>query len=68
MKRSEYKLGSQLTGETKDGHDLFEWSFCFSFNKRLVSYVPLGIRTVHDPIVRLGHQLVDALNEAQPEE
>jgi hypothetical protein len=66
MKRSSWKVGSQLV----DGGEppTFEWNLCFSFNNKLISYVPLGIRTGSDPIVQSARELAERLNAAQPEE
>jgi hypothetical protein len=67
MKRQSWKMGSQLEGNVNPDFPTFEWNLCYSVDRRLVTYVPLGIHNSLAPVVKAGHELVKLLNEAEPE-
>lgn len=63
-----YKLGSQIDVYQNNPNgslpDIFEWNICMlDEQENVIAYVPIGKRTVFDPIVRLARELVINLNK-----
>jgi hypothetical protein len=68
MKRSHFKLGSQLWDAGNENNPAtFEWNLCYEFNGRLVSFIPLGISSAGTPILKAAGELAQLLNDDQPE-